>query len=332
MAVLLLVAGCGQAIEGQAVTGYRAADPAFFFADEVPAYGQTVSNSDSIALAYLRALRRIDVCGFVDRDALAKIGEISSMGTLYALDECDADIKLPGQANRRLVSVQLDLTRVRQPVAFRAGGVAVYESAHDSCDYLLPVDLSRLPGATRLRKPDQPFLRVGLVGEQDCDLTKKLAGAIAQWTATAPLPARDAAAVYPVALAERDPCEVLSVIAGDVDHWDITQTRPYACEFGMYKEAYPDVVSIRLALQPKIVDLTTDGREHRVADGADIYLDTTFCSAVTFVGPPLQRRLPGGDFVDVANVEVRPAVSIDAGEGNCAAALDVAATAAKLFG
>jgi hypothetical protein len=29
-----------------------------------------------------------------------------------------------------------------------------------------------------------------------------------------------------VALAERDPCEVLSVLAGDVDRWDISSSRP----------------------------------------------------------------------------------------------------------
>ena len=163
----ILLAGCAQNVDGRALTGYPAADPAFFFADEVPTYGQTVSNSDTIALAYMRAMRRLDVCGFLDPGALAKIGEISSVGTLYALDECDAEIKLPGVPDRKLVSVALDLTRTEEPVAFRSAGVAVYESARGSCEYLMPLDLSRLPGAQPLRKPYSPFLRVGFVGEQN---------------------------------------------------------------------------------------------------------------------------------------------------------------------
>ena len=134
-----------------------------------------------------------------------------------------------------------------------------------------------------------------------------------------------------MALAERDPCEVLSVLAGDVDRWDISSSRPYQCEFGVWRDGAPDVVSMRLALEPKIVELVTAGAEHRVLDGADVYLDKTFCSATVFVGPPLQRRMPGGDFVDVANVVVRPAVVVDSGTGDCEPVVDVASTAAKLF-
>ena len=81
--------------------GSRDIDPAYFFAGEVPTYGQTVSPNDVIVLAYLRAMRRIDPCGLVTRDAMAKIGEIGSVGTLFALEECDVDIKVPGETERR---------------------------------------------------------------------------------------------------------------------------------------------------------------------------------------------------------------------------------------
>ena len=161
--------------------------------------------------------------------------------------------------------------------------------------------------------------------------SRKLVSAITAWVSSAPLPPRDSAASYPVALADRDPCEVLSVLAGDVDRWDISSSRPYQCEFGVWRDGDPDVVSMRLALEPKIVELVTAGAEHRVLDGADVYLDKTFCSATVFVGPPLQRRMPGGDFVDVANVVVRPAVVVDSGTGDCEPVVDVASTAAKLF-
>jgi hypothetical protein len=74
-AAVLVLAGCGDYVGGAAKTGSRGGDPAFFFAGDVPSYGQTVSNNDKIALAYMRAIRRIDPCDIADRQALAKIGE-----------------------------------------------------------------------------------------------------------------------------------------------------------------------------------------------------------------------------------------------------------------
>jgi hypothetical protein len=331
VAVFLVVTGCGRYVDGTAVAGSRGSDPGFFFADEVPVYGQTVSNSDTIALAYLRAMRRVDVCGLVDRQALAKIGEIGSVGTLFALDECDIDIKVPGDIDRTFVSIQLTLARTGQPVAFRAGGLPVFESYPGSCEYLLPVDMSGLPGAHRLRKPDQPYLRIGLIAEENCDFAQRMVRVIAERVGPDRLPARDAVAAYPVPLAERDPCEVLSVIAGDVDHWDVSRTRPYECEFGVWRDGYPAVVSMRLSLKPQIVDNATERRQRRDSGDAEIYLDTTFCSAVVLVGPPMQRRMVGGDFVNPGDVVIRPAVVIDSGGDNCEAVADVAAIAAELY-
>ena len=116
-------------------------------------YGQTVSNSDRVALAYRRAIRRVDVCGLVDADALAKIGEVVSLATLFAFDECDAEVKLPGRPDPRFVTVALDMTRTDAPASFRVGSAPVYETSPGSCDFLTPLDLGHLPGATRLRKP-----------------------------------------------------------------------------------------------------------------------------------------------------------------------------------
>src|SRR6202030_2508092 len=62
---------------------------------------------DITMLAYLRALRRIDVCGLLTRDALPKVGEIVSVGTLFAFDECDAEVKVSGDSDRRFVSVEV---------------------------------------------------------------------------------------------------------------------------------------------------------------------------------------------------------------------------------
>ncbi len=330
-AAAIVVTGCGHDVDGAARAGPRAADAGFFFAGDVPVYGQTVSANDKTVLAYLRAMRRVDICGLADQKSFARIGEISSMGTLYALDECDIEVKTPGVAATRFVSVQLTLSRAKGAPAFRAAGSPVYETAQDSCEYQLPLDLSGLPGATPLRKPDQPFVRFGSIGTPDCELVKKVAHAVAERLDTAPLPARDGAAVYPTPLAERDPCEVLAPLGAEIDHWDVSRTRPYECEFGIWRDGMTDVLSTRVALEPKIVDIATAQKEHRVTGGTDVYLDTTFCSALAFVGPPMQRRLGGGDFVDVANVVVRPAVVVDSGGQNCQAVVDIAAVAAKLY-
>ncbi len=325
--------GCGQPVDGTATVREPAADPGFFFADDVPTHGQTVGKSDAVMLSYLRAMRRVDVCGLVEQQTQSGIGDISAMSTLYAFDECDVEIKMPGVANRKFLNVTLDLAKVKEPPSFRAGDVPVYESAPRSCEYVIPLALGELPGASPLRKPVQPVVRVGQVGDQDCELTKKFAAGVAETVGTAPLPPRDAAAVYPVALAERDPCEVLSAIADQVDHWDVAASRPYACEFGVWRDGDPDVVGLRVTLQPKIVGVATEGHKRlKTPDGDELYLDPRFCSATVFTGPTMQRRLAGGDFVDVENVVVRPAVTVEGGKGDCGAAVEVAGVAARVFG
>jgi hypothetical protein len=101
---------------------------AYSFAGGFPTYGQDVSSGNATP-AYLRAMRRIDPCGLVTRDGLAEIGEISFVGTLFALDECDIDIKVPAETDRRYASIEVILTRISEPVAFLACDLPVYESS-----------------------------------------------------------------------------------------------------------------------------------------------------------------------------------------------------------
>jgi hypothetical protein len=142
------------------------------------------------------------------------------------------------------------------------------------------------------------------------------------------LPVRDALAAYPSVLAERDPCQVLSVVA-DVERWDVVRSRPYECNFGVSRGR--DVVPVKVSLEPKNYDLATETREHRERDGVELLVDQTFCSAVAFVGGPMRRKLLGGDFVGTGDVVIRPAVVVDSGGEHCDVVNDVATAAAKLY-
>ena len=327
----LMLTGCSRSLEGAAAMGPREVDPAYFFAGDVPTYGQRLNPDEVTTLAYLRAMRRIDPCGLLTRHALTKVGEIGSVGTLFALDECDVDIKVPGEANRRYASIEVILSRIAgQPVAFLAGGLPVYETYPGSCDYLLPLNLSLLPGAQPLRQPDQPFVRVGLIADDNCEFAQRLARAIAPTVESSRLPVRDAIAAYPSALAERDPCQVLSVVAAEVERWDVIRSRPYECNFGI--SSGDDVVPIQVSLEPKMYDMATETRQRREQDGVELLVDQTFCSTVAFVGGPMQRKLLGGDFVETGEVVIRPAVVVDSGGEHCDVVTDVAVAAAKLYG
>jgi hypothetical protein len=330
LAILVALSGCSREVGGSAAMGPRYVDPAYFFAGDVPTYGQRLIPDEVTKLAYLRAMRRVDPCGLLTRDALAKIGEIGSVGTLYALDECDVDIKVPGEAKRRYASVEVILNRLAgQPVAFLAGGLPAYETYPGACDYLLPLNLSLLPGARPLRQPDQPFVRVGLITEDNCDFAQRLVRAIAPRVESLQLPVRDAVATYPAVLAEHDPCQVLSVVGEDIDHWDITRSRPYECDFSIRRG--DGVVPMQVSLEPQVYDMTNETRQHRDRDGIELLINDIFCSTVAFVGTaPMKRKMFGGGYV-TGDMVFRPAVVVDSGGEHCDVVTDVAMAAAKLY-
>jgi hypothetical protein len=331
LAILAIVTGCAAPVDGTARVGSREVDPAAFFAGPVPTYGLPVSSEDVDALAYLRAIRRIDPCGLLTREDLAKIGEIGSVGTLFAFDECDVDVKVPGEADRRYVSVDLTLAHVNgEPVAFQAAGLPVYEAFPGTCDYLLPMDLSRLPGAPPMRGPDRSFVRIGLIADGNCEFVQRLVRALAPRVATLHVPLRDAVATYPAQVAEHDPCHVLAALRGQVGHWDAQDSRPYQCDFVLQRLGF-DATPLRVSLEPQAYDLATETRTRLDRDGVEVYVDQGSCTAATFVGAALRRKLVGGDFVATGEVVIRPAVVVDAGPGHCDAAVDVAAAASKLY-
>jgi hypothetical protein len=333
MAVMLST-GCS-AVAGNA-RPQPTADTAFFFDGVVPTYGQRVNSDDRIRLAYLRALRRIDVCGLAGQGALARIGEIRSRGTLFALDQCDVDVKVPGEVAPRYVSTTVELAQPRGPEVAAARGSPLREAFAGACEFLLPLGLADLPGASPLFGPEQPQLRISMVAEPDCAVVRRVASAIAEHVGRTPLPVRDGAAAYTTPLAERDPCEVLTTLADDeIGFWNIPGSGPYRCEFGVARAASDETVPMELSLRPRVVDVSIDGRELIRAGAAEVYLDRQSCSAVVFVGPDLQRRLGSGLLVDTGDVRIRPAIDIDSGETNCTGATlveQIAARAAELFG
>jgi hypothetical protein len=339
-ATLLLGTGCGQPAEfvaGSAQPSSGAGDAGFFFDGPVPMYGQRVQPADTVRLAYLRALRRIDVCGLVAQDTLARIGEIRSMATLFALDECDVEVKMPSAAERRFIGATVELARADGPEVTRADGLPVREAYAGSCEFLVPIDLAGLPGAAPLPGPDQPQLRIDLIGEDDCDTAGRVASVVAAQLARAPLPVRDGAAAYTTPLAERDPCEVLAVL--DIGYWDIAAGQPYRCEFGVVdgrrlENRSPGPVPMNLALRPRVVDVSIEGRELVFVHDTEVYLDRAACTALAFVGPDLQRRLGNGDLTDTGDVVIRPAVDATSGEADCTGrtlVAEVAGRAAALY-
>ena len=313
LAVVMVLTGCARAIDGSPRA--REYDEAYFFAGEVPTYGQTVSPDDVTRLGYLRALRRIDPCGLLTRESMAKVGEIGTVGTLFAFDECDLDVKVAGEAARWFLSVRLELARVD----------AIHETSPGSCEYLMPLPLSRLPGAQPLPGPEQPAVRIGLISQHNCVLVEKVVHAIEPRLASLQLPIRDAVGAYPAPLAERDPCQAQTALKAAT--WNVRDSRPYACAL-----ALGDGTPVRVTLQPQLFDIETETRALRSRDGVDVYVDTAGCAATAFVGPQMQRKFLGGDYIRSADVVIRPAVTVGSASPHCDIATDGAVSAAKLFG
>lgn len=308
------------------------ADPAVFFDGPPASYGQQVSSPDRIRLTYLRALRRIDVCGLTDRATLARIGEIQSLGTLFALNQCDVEVKMPGRAAPSYLSAALELTAPQGPEVLSISGLPVSEAYDGACEYLIPIDLAALPGAGPLFGPEQPHLRVSMVAAPDCATVRRVASVLAARVADGPLPVRDGAATYTTSLAERDPCEILAALPiDDIDYWNVPGTGPYHCEFGVSQDLGEEALPLVLSLRPRLVD-AVEGRER---SGDDIYLDRRSCSALVFVGPQLQRRVGNGALVDTGDISIRQSVEVSGGDEPCegdALVMRVTQRAAELFG
>jgi hypothetical protein len=334
LGVLLVVTGCAGAIDGSPVAGVRDADPAAFFADAVPTYGQTLTDDELATQAYLRAMRRTDPCGFTTPKVLAGIGEITFSGTTDALNQCELGVKVPGDAEPRTIGAIVTMDRVgaEDGPVFTVGELPVYRYPVSECSLQMPLPLAAQPGAPPLDTADQPYLQLQQQGsEQDCDFVKKLVKATAVALDPARLPVRDALAVYPVPMADRDPCAVLGDLDGVVD-WDAGQTRPYTCEFTLRRSGAD--VDIELELRP-LTPRSSDGDHPKVQrDGVEVSVVRSpgeYCAAVTFLGELMQRRSTSGEPIGIGEWPTAPAVSVAVDAPYCDVATDVAVAASKAF-
>ncbi|GAS99531.1 uncharacterized protein RMCC_6496 [Mycolicibacterium canariasense] len=312
MLVLFLVtalglAGCVRVVDPVPLAA--GPDSGFFFAGSVPTYGHPVSPAEHNRLAYLRALRRVDPCGLLTRESLAKIGEIGAVGTMFAFDECDVDIKMAGATARRYISVAVELSTLD----------------HAACQYVAPLLLSRLPGAPPLPGPVQPVLRITPITDQPCDFADTVGRSTGPLPEADRPPIRDGVGVYPVRLAERDPCEIVPTLSSA--RWDIGASRAHMCALTL-----TDGTAIRLTLQPQLFEPESDNRLRQSRDGVVAFVDTQLCAASVFLGPPMLRKLLGGDYLQPGDVVIRPAVTVESTPPRCGTVTGIAVAAAKLFG
>ena len=115
-----------------------------------------------------------------------------------------------------------------------------------------------------------------------------------------------------------------------LDRWDVPESQPYRCRFTVSRDGR--TLDFQVRLYPQLVDAATEGHQRLDQPDVEVYLDPVFCSAVAFVDEKMQRKVIGRGYADLANVEIRPAVVVDAAEHDCDAVTDVATKAARLYG
>ncbi|MGU3497687.1 hypothetical protein [Mycobacterium sp. C31M] len=132
------------------------------------------------------------------------------MGTLVSFDECGVELRVSGQRETLFLGIGLTFGLLDEPVAFSTGGVPVHDIYPGECVYEMPLAMSDLPDAPRAPEWAPPIVRVDAYAADDCRSVRRVVEAVAPLVADLELSLRDGASAYPVALAERNPCEVLS--------------------------------------------------------------------------------------------------------------------------
>lgn len=219
----LLMAACGADPANPAPA--RRADPSAFFAGELPAYAHDLDGASRSTLLVLRAIRRVDPCGLVPKDDLAKSAP-SLTGTAPggAPDTCKLSFEDDGPGEWFEVGLVPEADRSSGEEYFEVDGQAVYQGRSDdlaACSFFFDTGLAKYPGAPR-DVPDAKIQVRAYRHDNPCGLATAVATAIVK-AKSAGLPARAGAEK----ILDQDPCAV--VAGAEQAKVDFADTTAYRC-------------------------------------------------------------------------------------------------------
>ncbi|TDZ80377.1 hypothetical protein DE4587_00228 [Mycobacteroides salmoniphilum] len=329
---MLAIAGCTNVVSGNATGGLSAPTGQTLFAGAVPTYGQTFTQNQTILLAYLRALRRVDPCGL-----LLMLKDIGAPEYISGdIGGCFGSIKVTGTASPSSVGLSLMLGDYsREKPEFTIDGVPVFHTA-GTCLYEFPIALDKLPDAPKLKGAKVPALRVVVVDgmrsalASNCKMAQPVIGVLAKLN-PADMPVRDALSAYPIKIAERDPCEILGEYPGKAD--DLRPSLfgdPFSCRFSLQGSDTQFELSIRTG-----IDAPSRLREE-IRDGVEYFhgQDGSMCTSMVRLGKPLYARdVPGGAMQENSTPEriFIEVLSFSLKNADCASTREMVDKAVRIF-
>jgi hypothetical protein len=211
-----------------------------FFPGPIDTYGQKLTQREIDKRAVARAVRRIDLCGFIDPATAAKTipgatqyGYGPNLATCTVAQEPSAD--RPGSdvtTSLRKGRIFADFTPNGK---FEASGITVTESsAGPFCIDMFHLDLASLPGAPKDPEVVADFndrfpliVSSAKAGDPSCEQAKAVVTAAARIRASG-LPLLDAQSPIPVPLLANDPCAVFPDLAGFAQY-TANDADPFRC-------------------------------------------------------------------------------------------------------
>lgn len=329
---MLAIAACTNVLSGTATGRLPAPTGQTLFAGAVPTYGQTFTQNQTILLAYLRALRRVDPCGL-----LLMLKDIGAPEYISGdIGGCFGSIKVTGTAHPSSVGLSLMLGDYsREKPEFTIGGAPVFHTA-GTCLYEFPIALDKLRDAPKLKGAKVPALRVVVVDgtrsalASNCKMAQPVIGLLAKLN-PADMPVRDALSAYPIKIAERDPCEILGEYPGKAD--DLRSSLfgdPFSCRFSLQDSDTQFELSIRTG-----IDAPSRLREE-IRDGVEYFhgQDGSMCTSMVRLGKPLYARdVPGGAIQENSTPEriFIEVLSFSLKNADCASTREMVDKAVRIF-
>lgn len=196
----------------------------FIFGGSITGYGQTLSPPDEEAFLVSRALRRVDVCGFVDLPAItASVPNITSYGPESSQTICILALKTDGGGpTGRGIKIELradvgDGYRDTTWQEVQIGEVTMKKSQH--CHFHLPLGLADVPGGpttpSTVSALTQQYLEIAphVSNSVPCDQVTAVATAAARIRASGIPRLSRQSKVFSWAFLE-DPCSIFPGLTG----------------------------------------------------------------------------------------------------------------------